>query len=318
MGWTVNQSWAAAETYPNRPIQVVICFQPGDTDMNLRPLVEKMAEVLKQPMPFVYKPGGGGSIGTSYVKRSKPDGYTILGSPTGSLMLAPLTREGIDYTLEDFTPICRLATHPIGLSTKGDAPWKTIKDLVESAQKAPGKLSFAHTATLGSGHVPMEMFLKMAKIKMAAVPCAGSAPAVTALLGGHVDVASTALAPVTPHLNSGTLRLMALFSKERSNIFPNVPTFSEFGYPVVYPYWYGLFVPKDTPKEVVEKLYWAARKVTEEHKKFFEDQLQKLGSTFAFIGPEEFSKENIEYRIVLEEIVKDIKKGLQVQEKPKQ
>jgi tripartite-type tricarboxylate transporter receptor subunit TctC len=311
MGGAVPESWAARDTYPNKPIQIIICYQPGDTDMNLRPFTEKMAEYLGQPISFVYKPGGGGALGASFVVKAKPDGYTLIGTSPGPVLLSPISKEDLDYTLEDFVPIARLATHPIGISVKADSPWKTVNDLVEAAKQSPGKLTFASTGTYGSGHLPVEMFIQTAKIKMTHVPCPGSAPAITALLGGHVNVASTAMSPLTPHLNSGTLRLLAIFDKNRSAHFPNTPTFSELGFPVVFPYWYGLMAPKGTSKEIAGKVFSAAQKAATEQKKFIEDRLKQLGSDLALASGEEWAKENREMSEVFKKIIKDI----QVQEK---
>jgi tripartite-type tricarboxylate transporter receptor subunit TctC len=137
-----NTSWSAVENYPTKPIQVIISYAPGDTDANLRPFIDKMPEFLGQPMFFVYKPGGSGAVGASFVAKANPDGYTIIGTSPGPVLMTPFVIEGIDYTLDDFVPICRLAISPNLLVVRTDSPLKTLNDLVLEAKKSPGKLTY--------------------------------------------------------------------------------------------------------------------------------------------------------------------------------
>lgn len=297
----------AKDDYPNKPIQMIICYQPGDTDMNLRPFVELISEEMRQPISFIYKPGAGGSIGATFAAKSKPDGYTLLGSTPGAVMLSPLYMDGLSYTLDDFATICRLATQPIVLAVKSDSKFKTIKDLVEEAKKSPGTINFGSTGTMGSGHLPVEMFMKLAGIRMNHVPNPGSGPAITALLGGHVDVAGAGISPVIPHLKSGALRALGIFSSERSKLFPEIPTFKEAGYPAVYSYWYGLFSQKDTPKPIVNKVYEVAKKISGVNKAQLEERLRNLGSEISLAGPDEFRKETAGQRDMLKVTIDSMK-----------
>ena len=306
MSWPVSASWAAAENYPTRTIQIIIGYSPGSTDMGLKPFVDKMPELLGQPMSFVYKPGGAGAVGASFVAKAKPDGYTLLGTTQGSVVLAPLTKEGLDYTLDDFMPICRVSLTPLGLAVKADSPWKTLKDVVEAAQKSPGKVNYSTSGTYGSTHFAMEIFAKSARIRMTHVPTSGSAPAVTALLGGHVKMACSSMGPLMPHVNSGALRILAFMQRERLKNFPDTPTFSEQGYAVVFPAWYGLLGPKGISKEVVEKIYSASRKVVEQHKKFIDDRLRQSGFELFLMGPEEMARECRAESEIVSRIFKDL------------
>jgi tripartite-type tricarboxylate transporter receptor subunit TctC len=307
IGWAASESWAAEKKYPTRPIQVVVAYSPGSTDTYLRPFIEKLPEYLGQPLSFVYKPGAGGSIGSSFVAKSRPDGYTLFGCSTGPVIVGPLTKEGLDFTLDSFAPLCRYVLTPMGVAVKADSPIKTLKDLVEAAKASPGKLTYSTSGAFGSTHFGMEMLCKEAGIKLTHVPCPGSAPAATALLGGHVDMSFADLGPFKPHIESGAFRLLGIMQKDRMKFSPNIPTFSELGYPVIFPLWYGLMAPKGVPKEVVETIVTASKKAIEQHRGFIEDRLKQLGPEISFLTPAEMDKENRAISKTIQEIFKDLK-----------
>lgn len=303
-----SEGWTAQKKYPNKTIQLVVVYQPGLTDMILRLFVDKFPEYLGQPVAFDYKPGAAGSFGASFVARAKPDGYTLLGCSNSSVIGSPITKE-VDYTLDDFVPICRLVKAPVIASVKADSPWKTLKDLVEEAKKSPGKVNYATSGVYGTSHMPVEMFAKSAGINMTHVPCNGDVPAVTATLGGHVNMASCTVTAIVPYVKSGALRPIAVFSKERLKEYPDVPTFSELGYPVVMIVWWGVFAPKRTPKEVAGTLYNAFKKVVENQRSFLDDRLGKLSLSLEFLSPEESAKElNAEYT-TMKNIFHDLNKS---------
>ncbi len=160
----------SAEKYPSRPIQIVIGYDPGSTDAALRVFTDKMAEILGQPMSYVFKPGATGTIGASYVVNSKPDGYTLLGSSPGPLITAPLTMKGITYKLEDFTPICNMSSQPTALFVKNDARWKTLKDFIDEAKKNPGKLTYSSSGVFGTAHIPVAQLEIAAGFKATHIP----------------------------------------------------------------------------------------------------------------------------------------------------
>ncbi len=149
--FAANLSWGAE--YPTRPIQLVIGYAPGSTDMNVKPFIEKMPEFIGQPMAFVYKPGASGTIGASFVAHSMPDGDTLFIGSTRPIILGPLTKENLDYSMDSFAPVCRLFTTPVGIAVKADSPLKTIKDLVDAAKTSPGKLTYSTSGTYGIGHI---------------------------------------------------------------------------------------------------------------------------------------------------------------------
>jgi len=297
----------AAESYPTQLITVVICYQPGSTDVSLRPFTEKMASYLGQPIAFVYKPGAAGATGARFVANSKPDGYTLIGGSQSPLIIAPLTKEDVGYSLDNFVPVVRLANSVGLIAVRSDSPWKTLKDLVEDARKSPGKITFSTSGVFSSPHLKMAMFLKAAGVDLTHVPTTGSTPAMTALLGGHVQVTSSALNTLRPHIQSGALRPLAFFEKTRLSDFPNVPTFLELGYPEGFSVWYGILAPKGTPQEVVNTIYNAAKKAISEQKKEIEDRLNKLSLRLDFLSPQEFTKQIREESDEVKNFIKELK-----------
>lgn len=279
---------AAAQAFPTKPIQLVIPFAPGDTDQMLRPIVEKMGEFLGQPVVFAYKPGAGGGVGAGSVAASKPDGYTLVGSSPGSLVVVPLANKEMKYTTESFTPVASFAEGGLMLVVPANSPHKTIKDLVEFSKKNPGKITFTSSGAMGITHLLGEIFAKEAGVKWSHIPYQGSAPAITALLGGHVDMASTAIAPAQAHIKAGTLRALAVFGDTRLKAYPDVPTLREMGYNLGAPTLYGIAAPKGTPKEVVDALYAAARKATEKYGDQIAGNLAVMGAEVKLLGPEEY------------------------------
>lgn len=279
---------ASAQAFPSKPIQLVIPFAPGDTDQMLRPFVDKMGEFLGQSIVMNYKPGAGGGIGAGSVAASKADGYTIVGSSPGSLVVVPLANKEMKYTTDSFQPIAALSEGGLMLVVPAASPYKNIKDLVAQAKKTPGKITFTSSGALGITHLLAEIFSQDAGVKLSHIPYQGSAPAINALLGGHVDMASTAIAPAQAHIKAGTLRPLAVFSDKRLKAYPDVPTLREMGYKLGSPTLYGILAPKDTPKEVVDALYGAARKVVDKYGDQVAQTLSTMGAEVKLLGPEEY------------------------------
>jgi tripartite-type tricarboxylate transporter receptor subunit TctC len=277
-----------AEKFPTREIQLIIPFQPGDTDNLMRPFVEKMPEYLGQPVSLVHKPGAAGAVGAGYVASSKPDGYRLVATSESSIVFKPLTEKNLPYTWESFAPISALAEGCLILAVKSDAPWKNLKELVEYAKKNPGKINYTTSGTLGAPHILMTAFSNEAGIELTHIPSQGSGPAVTALLGGHVDMACSSITPVFPHLKAGTLRAFVVLNEKRYRTVPDIPTFTELGYKVSLSGRYGILAPKGTPKEVIETLHLSMKNVLNKHEKYIDERLKNLGSQLSFLGPEEY------------------------------
>jgi tripartite-type tricarboxylate transporter receptor subunit TctC len=288
--WGTGERALCAEQFPTKPVQVTVPFTPGDTDNHVRPLIEKLPEFLGQPVSFVYKPGASGTLGAGLVAAAKPDGYTLLATSQSSLVVVPYTMKDLSYTLESFAPLVCFAEGPFLWVVKSDAPWKNLKELAEDAKRRPGDISFSASGIYSSTHLVGEAFAKEAGIKLNYIPSQGTGPAVTATLGGHIQIASSTIGPVLPHIKAGTMRALGIFGETRSKVLPDVPTFLESGYKVVFSSSYGILAPKRTPREIIEIYHTAAKKVLENHKKFVDDRLLEFGAQIDFKGPEEYMK----------------------------
>jgi tripartite-type tricarboxylate transporter receptor subunit TctC len=285
-----SESWGAEKKFPNRIINFVLPYNPGAADLYYRPYVEKLPAYLGQPISIIYKPGAAGTIGGSFVANSRPDGYNLMITSPGSLILGPVTKEGIDYTYDSFAPICNLFMVPMFLAVKADSPLKNLADVIAAAKASPGKLTYSHSGVFGSPHFATEIFLKSAKIKLAAVPCNGDTPATTALLGGHVDMYTGGVGPLKPHVDAGALRLIALFDEKRMKSYPDIPTFLESGHRAVFPLAYGLVAPKGTPVEIINTLNDAIKKVNTLDRNFIEEKCKQLGIEQFYLNADDFDK----------------------------
>ncbi|MGA2954848.1 MAG: tripartite tricarboxylate transporter substrate binding protein [Thermodesulfobacteriota bacterium] len=288
---------AAEKKFPSRPIQVIVPFVPGETDNLLRPFVEKMPDFLGQPVTFVYKPGAAGGTGSLFVANSKPDGYTLVASSQSSMVLLPLANKDLGYTPEAFTAVSCLVEGYINVGVLTNARWKTIQDLVADAKKNPEKISYSSTGTFGITHIAAEAFCKEAGIKMIHVPTGGAGAAVTAMLGGHVDISMAGSGPTFPHIKAGTVRSLMIFNARRAKAIPDVPCAKELSYPVI-PLNYGILAPKGTPKQIIEILAQSIKKVIEKNGPLLEDRLSQLGAQINYLGPEEhaaFLKSQYDY-----------------------
>lgn len=281
---------AQAQTFPNKPIQLVIPFAPGDTDRMLRPFSDKMGEFLGQTVVMNFKPGAGGAVGAGQVANSKPDGYTIVGTSPGSIVVVPLANKDVTYSTESFEPIAALSEGGFMLVVQSSSALKNMKDLVAFSKQSPGKLTFSTSGSKGITHMLAEILAQDIKVKWTHIPYQGSGPAITALLGGHVDMASTAIGPAQPHIAAGTLRPLAVFGETRLNAFPDVPTLKELGYNIGSPVFYGILAPKGTPKEVVDAIYLAAKKSVDKYNAQITENLSTLGAQIGLLGPKEYGE----------------------------
>ena len=303
-----EKSFAAGSKYPNKPIQVIVGFTPGSTDAQLRPFIEKMSDYLGQPMTFIYKPGAAGALASSFVSTSPPDGYTILGGAQSTIVVIPLTQKGVSYTLESFTPICNLTeSYPV-LWVQSNARWKNLYEMVTEAKQNPGKISFTSTGTMAIQHLLVEAFAKEAGIKLNHIPGTGGAATITPLLGGHVDMAVGDIATGLPHVKAGTLLPLGIFNTKRVRALPSYPTFVEQGYQVDIPMIFGLMGPQNLPKDVVEALNSAARKVYENHKPSLIESYGRLGAEILYLPPEEYRANLYRQRDSFSKIVNDLSK----------
>lgn len=279
-----DYSFAWAQ-YPNRPINMIVPYAPGGgADLGSRVIADRMAEFLGQRMVSVYKPGGGGSLGAAFVAKAGPDGYTVLVGSQTPLVLSPIVKK-MEYKLEDFMLIGNYGCIPLWLAVKADAKWKTLKEFVDDAKKAGGKMTVGSYGKLTLADFVILLFSKHAGITLTHVPFKSSGEALTNVLGKNVD--SALVSGAGGLLESGSVRILAVAEKERLDGLADVPTFSDLGYPVVVRACYSFAVPKGTPKEAVEKLYQAQKKAFERYPNEIKEGLRKVELWGSLSSPEE-------------------------------
>ncbi|MNQ39773.1 Tripartite tricarboxylate transporter family receptor [compost metagenome] len=288
LGLALSATAYAGQPYPDRPVQLVIPFSPGDTDRMLRPITEKMGQYMGHPLVMNYKPGAGGGIGAAFTAAAAPDGYTLVGSSPGSLVVVPLANKEVTYTTDSFAPVAGISLGGMMIVAPSKSRYKTLADVVADAKARPDAIAYGTSGAMGISHLLGELFASEAKITLRHIPFKGSTPAVTALLGGHTDIAVSAVGPAQAHIDAGGLRPLAVFSDKRLVAYPDVPTVRELGYDVGSPTIYGLMAPKDTPPQVIDALYQAARKVVAEHGAEVEKTLATLGAEVSVMDPKEY------------------------------
>lgn len=251
----------AQSNYPNKPINLIVPYGAGGSaDSRSRQLGQKMSLILKQPIVVDNKPGAGGNIGTEMIARAAPDGYTI-GMGNFAPMAVNKTLFGnLRYDPEtDLTPIILVEKGPLVLAVNPNSPFKTVQDIVVAAKAKPGVLTFSSGGIGGSHQLSAELFELSADIQMIHVPYKSGSAALTDLMAGNVDLMFDQMYSAVPSIKADKIRPLAITSKKRSPLLPNVPSFAELGYPKVEVLnWQGLIAPKGTPKAIIDKLNAAA------------------------------------------------------------
>jgi len=284
----VSGAQAAEKPYPNKPINMIVPYAPASgADLGSKVMADKMAEFLGQPMISVYKPGGGGSLGAAFAAQAKPDGYTVLVGSVSPIVLSPIVKK-LDYKLQDFVMLGTYSKIPIWLAVKTDARWKTLKEFVEEAKKNPGKFSISTFGKLTAVDFMLELLNKYAGIKMVNVPYKSSGEALTALLGGHAD--GSMVSGAAGHLDAGNVRILAVAEEQRLEGLPDIPTFKDFGYPIVITSHYAFCFPKGTPKNIADRFYDAHKKAAAKYPKEIAAGLRKVEQWADFRSPEEAQK----------------------------
>ncbi len=247
---------ALAQPYPSRPIKVIIPFPPGDAaDIMARLIGPKMAERLGQQVVVENRPGASGQIGLDIAARAAPDGYTIAVGQGGNLVVAPHTYKKLPYDpLKDFTAVALLATNYLALVANPDVPFRTIAEMVAWAKANPGKLTLATNGEGGFPHLAFESLRTMAGFTFTHVPYKGATQIVTDIIGGQVQVGIGAYTSLTPQVNSGRLRLLAVTNPTRVPLKPELPVVSEAVPGYDSRGWFGYVAPAATPREIVLRL----------------------------------------------------------------
>ena len=274
----------AQEDYPNKPIQLICPFPPGATvDLSARVVADKMGEILRQPFVIVNKPGGGTSLAAAYVAGSRPDGYTIYVSPPAPLIFPPMFTPDLPVKASDFMAIGRLVSFNFLMLVNKDVPAKTLPELIAYIKKSPGTLSYGGSTFGSLHHLIGELFKMTAQVDLQFIPYAGENPAITALLGNHIQVGIFTTVQ-QPHVRANAVKAIAAFSAKRDPFVPQVATAVEQGYPDLSIASGGnLFLaPVKTPASIVKRLEEAMEKALQDPA--VRQKLEKLELTVDFLN----------------------------------
>ena len=253
-----------AQSYPNKPIKLIVPFPPGGpTDIVARPLAQMLGESMKQSVIVENKGGAGGSVAADFVAKSPPDGYTIMVGTVGTHAINGSLYRQLPYDMtKDFTPIALVASAPLVIAVPANSNIKTLADLIKEAKAKPDFIAFGTAGNGTPGHLTGALFETTTKTKLKHIPYKGSAPAVTDLLGGQIPLMFDPIQSVLPHIQSGKLIALAVTSKTRSPLLPNVTTVAESGYPnFESTAWWAVFGPAKLPENVTNTLTTQVQKI---------------------------------------------------------
>ena len=277
-GLIVFSSNVLAQAYPNKPIRLIVPFPPGGpTDIVARPLAVLLGDRLKEQVVIENKGGAGGSIGADLVAKSAPDGYTLFMGTVGTNAINGSLYKQLPYDMtKDFTPIALVATAPVVIVVNSSDRIKTLAELIAEAKSKPETIAYGSAGNGTPGHLTAALFESTTQIKLKHIPYKGSAPAVTDLIGNQIPLVFDPIQSVLPHITSGKLRALAVTSKTRSPLLPNVPTVAELGYPQFESTaWWALFAPAKLPEPITKILRMDTEKVAQSAA--FKERLGNLG-----------------------------------------
>lgn len=280
--------WSAfADDYPSKPIELIVpASAGGGTDALARVFAEVTKKDLPQPFVVNNKPGASGVIGMNDVLASRADGYKLCMVIAEVTTLPNLGLAKFDYT--KFEPIARLNADPAAITVRADAPWNTLEEFLADAKARPGEMKLGNAGSGSVYHLSAIGLEDKAGVKFNHVPFSGAAPAVVALLGGHIDALDVSPAEVGPHVLGGKLKMLGIMADARIPAFGNVPTFKERNIDLALGTWRGLAAPKGTPKPIIDLLRATARKASEDPN--FKEGLNKLNLGYAYLDAPAFAQ----------------------------
>jgi tripartite-type tricarboxylate transporter receptor subunit TctC len=247
---------AFAQDYPNRPIRMLVGFAPGGAaDILGRITGQGLSDALGEQVVVDNRPGAGALIATELAARATPDGYTLMFTSPPHAINAALYRKAKYDPIKDFDPVIQVVATALILAVNANSPFKTVREMVDYAKSHPGKLTYGSGGSGATGHLAMELLKSVTGTDIVHVPYKGTGPVLTDLLGGQIQMTIGSAAPTIPQVKAGKLRALAVTSKNRSVVLPDVPTVAESGFPAYeVTQWFGILAPAGTPKPVIERL----------------------------------------------------------------
>jgi tripartite-type tricarboxylate transporter receptor subunit TctC len=252
-------AWAQPAPYPNKPLRLVIGFAPGGAaDYVARAMSDAFGKALGQTVVVDNKPGSGSSIAADLVAKSPPDGYTLLIASPSSISVNPALNPKLPYTPGDLTPVTKITTSPLVLAVNPATGIRSVPELIAAAKKEPDKLNYATSGNGSAPHLGAALFTQLTGAQMTHVPYRGGALAIQSVIAGDTQLTFGTSPSVLPMVGGGRLRALAVSTRERSPLVPDLPGMREAGLPEYnLEFWYGTFVPAGTPPAVVKKVYEA-------------------------------------------------------------
>ena len=251
------QTPAGAETYPVRTVRIVVPFPPGGgTDLTARIVAERLTKAFGQSFIIENRAGAASAIGIDYVAKARPDGYTLLWASSDGISVLPAVKSPLPYRIpESFEFVSSFSSYPVILAVASKLPIHSMQDFVAYAKAHPGQMHYSSSGAGGGGHLEPAYMATVLGLDMIHVPYDGAAPAAVAVAGGHVDFTDVAPSTVSPYIDAGTVRAIATSGRNRTALYPDLPTVGELGYPqLTEDFYYGMYAPAGTPREIVKKL----------------------------------------------------------------
>lgn len=280
-------SLSLAQNFPTRPVTLLVTFPAGGpTDIAGRALAEATSKYLGQPVVVENRPGATGTLGAAALVNARPDGYTVSMIPITVLRLPHMENVAFD-PMKDIRYVMGVSGYVFAFVVRSDAPWKSMAELVAAAKASPGKISYGSHGIGGSVHLATEELSAAQGVKLNHIPYKGSADMLTAMLGGHLDVAVDSTGAV-PHVAAGKARVLAVLTEKRAPVWPDVPTLTELGYGIVSTSPYGIGVPAATPPAVVKTLHDAFKKGLEDP--IHTQTLAKYNQPVWYLSSEDYTK----------------------------
>jgi len=290
LGTLASIGWAQPAPYPNKPIRIVIGFAPGGAaDYVARAMSESFSKALGQTVLIDNKPGNGSSIAADIVAKAAPDGYTLLIASPSAISVNPALNPKLTYKPSDLLPVGKMTTSPLVLAVNPSSSIRTVPDLIAAAKKDPGKLNYSTSGNGSAPHLGAALFSLLTNTEMTHVPYRGGSFAITSVMAGETQLTFGTSPSVLPQASAGKLRAIAVSTRERSPLVPDMPGMREAGLPEYnLEFWYGMFAPVGTPPAIVKTIHDAVRTAMQQPS--VKAALEREGTEVSLSGsPEQFA-----------------------------